>query len=1593
MNQRIRIVPPINGISEDMGEADQPQGTTPKAVNVRPIDPESGRMQIAQRAGYTDLLSNRLPGRVEAAATITYDDPKLVYRGPDSSTIEKVWSASISADEEALAVHVDRYGNLYVLQSSGSFLKFGPDGKEVARQAYFAAGIESVVPRIQTDFDGNVYIASSSKAGEASTLVKFEALEDDRFDIAWRWSGLWGIRDFVVFGGQAAVARFYAQSDIDDSENVVLLTQLYATSPTEAYETALPEPVSCIDVAESGEILFSSAANVNRSNPNEDGENWQTVTTTWSPHELQDVSGLEASWRLHWWIDAETLQGDYSNGAKIKRVHDRRWLHSDLSLENTKAFMVPPDPSYAYFAPTDDEADRSGYPGYHKGNQSIQTFEMPTYVAQGAGTKPSMRFNGPGPLYGTQDKFGISGANIDDWDWFQDPLGRSKDSWKVKNAVGNGLFFGQYFFNRGKKTEVNLASPADDGPDKDGKMPYCRQPIPGEDNMSWAMFMVVRLYPSERREVVWHHKSTNGWEIALLHNVDSASLDASCDLSDTTGVGIGKFHIPATPGKLTLFIGRGARVYSYTGVGTNTEGYQWQTHHSGGATHTKVISADTAQDAADTDSWSADAAHYVGNDKNIAIVGITINRESTPGSAVNTCEFRVNGRVMDTFHIDEDLATGLRAQCDKTESVFGMSTDRGWVTSFSNFYAWRGDLCEAITINGQTTDESEPNKEPFGYLASGTNARDVDAASALQWSDVSGQNYGTDNIAYTNAATEIERMEGYLAYKWGCQDVLPATSTGAVTTGGGFQNCHPFARHQVPGGGGGIQDVPPVGRAAAGGVLPTTTSQALVSTDEILGKVGTDGRVRWAISGGGHGLGVVAGVDGYLCAVGRHASGSEVVAKKVRDLGSSVRTTGDNVWEYEASVEPAPDAETGLAMDQQNILYWPIGAPPEFVDIVLTANLTNAPDILGMASNAATFGYVATTGTPGVIGGGSGVEFKIGSDEFETANNCAAAVNASGKNSGTDAQHAATVASEFFTASVYTKNDGGTSRPVLRLQRKQYTTRLYLTLTDATRWNLDAYPTTASYSITGAGVYESLQMPPAPTKWVAIGEDGEALYENTPAQGTPVCIAVDNQYPLMVLNPDRQGTAEHLYVGLDSPNEGQDTVAKYQQLKRTFRVTDTPGPRRTAHVAVAEGGLYVTQRGKAPTYAPGGAQRFNASSPFTKLWVYRQKLYGLDGLNYVVYDPRQETVDEWKAEGRGQIPKGAKLACVYGDRIVLARTDEDPHNLHMSARGDANDWDTAPDILTPLSAFSGNSTGNLHFRANDLVNCLIPARDDLLYIGGDRSFTRLTGDPGGQGQIDNISQLEGIAFGDSYAVGPSGEVYIKGINTGIWRIDAGGGVNLLTEGWIERRMQNIDLSLYDIRMAWSFRQKGLHVYVVPKVDGPRTVESFWWDAKSGGWWMDEWSDEDLAPTCATIWDSDEPGDRGVVIGCSDGMLRVEDEESANDGDKRIESEVILGPLTPADAEQVLFTALEPVLVGKPGYGGVWLEVYTAAIPDFQGGENAIFRHYVGPGYQGDLVISALANQIWVRLTNGAIGEKWALQTLFGRARVAGARRM
>lgn len=1606
MNKRFQLRPALRGVSEDQGEANQLPMTSPKARNVRALDPETGRVQMAQRAGYTDALACSLPARVEAAATVTYDHPKTEFVGPGEGTITVKWERITPCQNCAPGLAVDFEGNVYAIDGDGVFIVYGPDGAERNRTTIWVPQLEKVVERIQVDSNGNVYVATTNGDGFSSTLSKYERVENeddtDTYDLAWRWQGLWGIRDFAVRAGLCAVARFYGQGEEGDEENITVLSQLYATAPVEAGQSAVPSPVTSVDFNEAAEILFSVDANANRGGNPITEEGWTARLTLFSPHEISnggggiDATGNSFAQRAHFWIDADTVANEHVNNDSVTRVKDRRWLHTQIDPTELKDGMAQPDGDLSYVAPTDLTARPA------KGDL-YSNFRRPIYKQTGAGPNPTIHFIGPEgrPPWRSYDDYGSVFFLWDGTD-----LNQNIYNWKVDNLTGGQLRLGENKTNSGQKSDTS----GDDLPDADGLMENQGSIIPGGPNTPWAAFFLVRCNPSTHGEVIFHHRSRTGDEFAILHNMHSSSTYASGDKT-LNGYASNDTQVSLNQNHLSVFIGRVGDFGSPL-IGTPT-GYTGATTGTAvvDTTAFKIPSVNLATGeygdpaGANTSTTSTDYWDDFSNDRGVALISIVHNGKHGSGEVDDSggtlqsdgnSMVRINGRLVCKLKMTSDLADAIY-----TGAIFGGSTDEHGHPGLTHLSSWHGDLMEAIGIVGGTSGASSGDPNPNQVRWPGVTDSDTpaDPFTEHQWTDMTGFSYDTSpdtRETYTAAACTVEQMEGYLAYKHGCGDILPGagvdestgagvfTGTGSLGLGNLFQAKHPFAYGEVDGSGAPWNTArPPVGRAAAGGVTLGPSGVALLSPKEIVAKMNASGEIAWALSGNGHGLGVLAGPDRSVLTVGRHDGSDTTVAKRLKDLGSSYRATGDDTWAIEEAANPARVPVRGLATDVKGNLYWPREDARQSVLLQFTSNPANA-DIVALSVEGGTRGFIFRN----TLSGSDPVSVQIESTAIETALNFVAAVN----DTGTAAQYSFAIGVPSGGLESWSAQYSFDVVPHVRLTRKGAFTAATISINPGIgNIDFDEYPSDAT--ITGTTLL-TLKAQKEARLELRDAEDGSLTYDEQFGEARALAVATDPVIPLWPEDDDREGTAENVYVGLFTDGTEDDpTIKKLAQVKRRQVIGENASPRRTAHVAVSAGHLYQTPRGGAPSVVELGARRFNPLSPFTKLWVYRQKLYGLDGLNYVVWDPKTNRVEEWEAEGAGKIPQGAKLACVFGDRIVLARTDDDPHNLHMSGRGSPDDWDTDPTVLTPLSAFSGNSTGNLHFRSHDLVNCIIPARDDLLYIGGAQSFTRLTGDPGGQGQMDNVSQLEGMAFGDAWAVGPSGEVYVKGQNTGIWRLAPNGGVDLITEGWIERRMQDIDLATYDVVMAWSFRQRGLHVYVTPKVEGPAKTDSYWWDAKTGGWWPDDWSDEAVQPVCTAVWDGDEPTDRGVVIGSEDGMLRIEDELATDDGAYRIESEVVLGPLTPGELGQVLFTALEPVLVGKPGYGGVWLEVYTGATPDFQGGDDPVFEHYVGAGYGGDLAFTALGNELWVRLRNGAFGEKWALQSLFARAREAGARRM
>ena len=145
-----------------------------------------------------------------------------------------------------------------------------------------------------------------------------------------------------------------------------------------------------------------------------------------------------------------------------------------------------------------------------------------------------------------------------------------------------------------------------------------------------------------------------------------------------------------------------------------------------------------------------------------------------------------------------------------------------------------------------------------------------------------------------------------------------------------------------------------------------------------------------------------------------------------------------------------------------------------------------------------------------------------------------------------------------------------------------------------------------------------------------------------------------------------------------------------------------------------------------------------------------------------------ETIADATVDGTIQYQDQAcKINCLYRGRLVMAGLKTDPQNWFMSAVNEPLDWDYGATPISATMAVAGNQTNA--GKCPDIITCLAPYSDDLMFIGGDHTLWRMTGDPADRGRIDNISYKTGISGPDAYAFDPNGTFYFYGTGT-IWRM-------------------------------------------------------------------------------------------------------------------------------------------------------------------------------------------------------------------------------
>lgn len=459
---------------------------------------------------------------------------------------------------------------------------------------------------------------------------------------------------------------------------------------------------------------------------------------------------------------------------------------------------------------------------------------------------------------------------------------------------------------------------------------------------------------------------------------------------------------------------------------------------------------------------------------------------------------------------------------------------------------------------------------------------------------------------------------------------------------------------------------------------------------------------------------------------------------------------------------------------------------------------------------------------------------------------------------------------------------------------------------------------------------------------------------------------------------------EFAYVG--SVNE-TNPVAPVYEVKRVAimgrQATGSTAPRAVELLA-------ITENGTVSRYASGAWTSVAATVlPGTMPWTATlfSKTFLGNGSAYRVYDHKNKTLRAFEAASlRGEIPPRCRLGTAWRGRLVLAR-GHSAHEWFMSALADPFDWDYLPDVPTETQAISA-STSQVG-EVPDLVNALIPWSDDLLIFGCDASIWRLTGDPMASGELHRVSDVTGVAFGQAWCKDPEQRIYFWGSRGGMFVMSPDGGVQPLSEGRIHRRLLDIDLARYTVRLAWNYLDEGVHAFFVP-VDGKGEPRHYFWERKTGGWWEDQILTPERQVRSVFLADGDLPSDRRLLLGCADGRIRKWDVGAMDDDGEQIRASVLVGPIVPdtSDAE-FRASALEVVLARDQG----GCRVGMAGTPEADVPYHVGTTVDVNPGRNGYCRMRARGSALWIELASSELGQSFAVEDLAVHVAPSGRKRM
>lgn len=378
-----------------------------------------------------------------------------------------------------------------------------------------------------------------------------------------------------------------------------------------------------------------------------------------------------------------------------------------------------------------------------------------------------------------------------------------------------------------------------------------------------------------------------------------------------------------------------------------------------------------------------------------------------------------------------------------------------------------------------------------------------------------------------------------------------------------------------------------------------------------------------------------------------------------------------------------------------------------------------------------------------------------------------------------------------------------------------------------------------------------------------------------------------------------------------------------------------------------------------------------------------QKMFFVDGINYVYFDPAVNSILKWTPTD-GLLPRdsagnGCRLICTWRGRTVLSGLIGDPQDWFMSRVSSPFDFDYFPPTLGEATvAIAGNNApmGLI----GDVITALIPASDDVLFFGGDHTIYAMKGDPANGGQVDLVSDITGIAFGEAWCKDPYGNIYFFGAQPSVWMMSLTNAPTRISAP-IEPLLQGIDTGNTIIRLVWDHRHQEVHLYLTPDLV-PAVTTHYTYEYRTQAWQPDTFGNTNLNPLCVVAYDGNLPGDRVVLLGGWDGFVRFIDHNATTDDGTPISSYVLIGPILTQELDEMLLKDIQGVLADASG--DVTWDVLAADTAETAIGSVSASTGTFNGGRGPNQPVRVAAHAIYIKLSST---NRWAMETL--RTRFAG----